>query len=79
MDPAYFKIDDIQTRDCLECGEELEFWKDDVKLTCPKCGQVNFNPNIGNTCLSWCRKADECVGNTDIHEWLERQKKKDCN
>ena len=72
MDPAYFKPDDIQLRKCLECGHELEFWKDDVRLVCPGCGHVNFNPNLGNTCLTWCKEAARCIGNDDITEWHEK-------
>ncbi|MBC8184381.1 hypothetical protein H8E88_25075 [candidate division KSB1 bacterium] len=72
MDPAYFKPEDIQMHRCLECGQELEFWKDDVKLKCAHCGQNNFNPNLGNTCLVWCKEAAKCVGNDDINEWIEK-------
>jgi len=71
MNPQYFKSEDIQEHACLECGEALEFWKDDVRLTCPTCGQINFNPNLGSTCLAWCKQAAQCVGNDDIYEWLK--------
>jgi len=74
MSPAFFKLSDIKLRRCIHCGKELEFWKDDIKLKCPKCKQVNFNPDIGKTCLVWCKKADECLGNYDIHEWMAKNK-----
>lgn len=75
MDPANWKIDDISEHKCINCGTELEFWKDDIKRSCPKCGQTMFNPNIGNYCLVWCKKADECIGNQDILEWKEKFRK----
>lgn len=72
MDPARFKPEDIKYRQCINCSAEIEFWKDDVKLPCPECKQVNFNPDIGNTCLSWCKEAEKCLGNSDIKEWIEK-------
>ena len=71
MNPKFFKLEDVKLHKCIECGAELEFWKDDVRLTCPECGQVNFNPNLGNTCLVWCKQAAECLGRDDINEWLK--------
>ena len=76
MDPAFFKPNDIQIHKCLVCGQDLEFWKDDVKLCCNHCGHHNFNPNLGNTCLIWCKEAARCVGNDDIVEWLKKNKGK---
>jgi predicted RNA-binding Zn-ribbon protein involved in translation (DUF1610 family) len=70
MDPAYFKPEDIKVHKCLSCNQDLEFWKDDVKIKCSQCGHYNFNPNLGNTCLVWCREAAKCVGNNDIDEWI---------
>jgi DNA-directed RNA polymerase subunit RPC12/RpoP len=62
MDPAFFKPEDIREYACPGCGAEMEFWKDDVRLTCAKCGRVVLNPELGTTCLAWCAKASECVG-----------------
>jgi hypothetical protein len=72
MDPAHFTPDDVELRQCVQCGEELEFWKDDVRMTCDSCGTINYNPDIANTCLAWCDGAAECVGNSDIIEWKKR-------
>ena len=62
MDPAFFKPEDIRDVVCRACGYEIEFWKDDVRLNCPKCGAVNDNPFIGNTCFAWCKEALQCRG-----------------
>lgn len=74
MNAAYFKPKDIKSHKCINCGKEIEFWKDDIKRKCPSCGHSNFNPNIGTTCLVWCKKAAECLGNEDIKEWMAKYK-----
>ena len=74
MDPAYFKPEDISSQKCTTCGNEIEFWKDDVFLICSACGVRNTNARVQNTCLAWCREASACVGNKDINEWLLEQK-----
>jgi len=71
MDPAYFRPEDIRQQQCRNCGQDMEFWKDDVFLACPACSTKNTNARLGNTCLSWCEKAAECIGNKDIEEWLK--------
>jgi predicted nucleic acid-binding Zn-ribbon protein len=72
MDPANWQFSDIAEHACPGCGTMIEFWKDDVKRGCPRCGRIVFNPTIGDTCLSWCDKAGECIGNQDIDEWKRR-------
>ena len=72
MNIANWKTSDINDVPCRQCGEPIEFWKDDVKLECMACGAANFNPNLGNICLSWCNKASECIGNQDIDEWKKK-------
>ena len=79
MDPAYFKPEDIRLHRCIECGREIEFWKDDVKIECPFCSRVNFNPDLGNSCLTYCKKADQCLGNNDLKEWLAHHGDNACN
>ena len=74
MDPSYFKPDDIKEHKCISCGNEIEFWKDDIKIVCKKCGQTNFNPNLGDTCIVWCRSASDCIGSNDIKEWIRNKR-----
>ena len=74
MNPENWKFDDIKQISCKKCGQPIEFWKDDVKIKCRKCGLYNFNPDLDNTCLSWCDKAVECIDNMDIDEWKKKQK-----
>lgn len=76
MNPANFQPQDIKTHNCIHCGMEMEFWKDDIKIRCPACNQFNFNPGLGNTCLTWCKSAADCLGNNNIHEWMQQNKAK---
>jgi hypothetical protein len=69
MDRQNWKPEDLIECACRGCGEKMEFWKDDIKKSCRKCNKIMFNPNLGNTCLSWCDKAEDCIGNKDIAEW----------
>ena len=74
MNPAHFRPQDIQLHNCIHCGTELEFWKDDIKVQCPACGQFVFNPNLGHTCLTWCKSAAECLSGNEITEWMQQHK-----
>jgi hypothetical protein len=73
MSPEFFTPKDIQIHPCKKCGKDIEFWKDDVKITCTGCGTINFNPGLGTTCLAWCKQADKCLGNNDIDEWKKKK------
>ncbi len=75
MNPANFKPKDIKTHQCINCTNEIEFWKDDIKIKCPSCGHTTFNPNLGNTCLVWCKSAEKCLGKGEIKEWIEKKGK----
>jgi len=72
MNPSFWRPKDIKENKCVSCGEPVEFWKDDIKRKCEKCGKIMFNPNLGNLCLTYCGKAVECIGNMDIEEWKKQ-------
>jgi len=74
MDPGHFKPADIASQPCSGCGKPIEFWKDDVFLTCPACGEKNTNERLKESCLAWCKEAGACIGNQDIETWRERRK-----
>jgi len=40
----FLKADGIFEVKCLGCGEGVEFFADDDKKKCPKCGLVLANP-----------------------------------
>ena len=62
QDQRYWKPDDIFEINCLECGTLIEFWKDDLKLECPKCKKIIPNPKFDLSCAEWCKYAKECLG-----------------
>ena len=76
MDPGHFKPEDIALQPCSGCGASIEFWKDDVYLPCPACGERNTNARLKDTCLAWCKEAAACIGNQDIETWRQRNKAK---
>ncbi|MBI5360199.1 MAG: hypothetical protein HZA48_06410 [Planctomycetes bacterium] len=62
-----WKPDDIFTANCRNCGTEIEFWKDDIARTCPKCRQRVNNPKINLGCVEWCKYAKECIGEEEYN------------
>ncbi len=46
---------------CTNCGAEVEIWTDELKATCPKCGQKVYRAQQAS-CIDWCPHAKECVG-----------------
>lgn len=45
-DPNYWQDGDIFEVPCGECGEGVEFFKDEKKHKCGKCGVEVVNPRI---------------------------------
>lgn len=35
---------------CKKCGTAVEFFKDEKKRSCPKCGEKIFNEIVGHDC-----------------------------
>jgi HD superfamily phosphodiesterase len=48
---------------CPECGNEVEFFKDDTTRLCKKCGHRFLNPSMDFGCASYCQYAEQCIGN----------------
>ncbi len=46
---------------CSDCGREVEIWTDELKATCPGCGNKVFRAQQAS-CIDWCPHAKECVG-----------------
>lgn len=74
MDRGNWTSRDIKEHPCPKCGRTIEFWKDDIKRICKHCRSVIFNPSLGDTCLAWCEKAVECIGNMAVEEWKKAHK-----
>ena len=62
QDRRFWKPEDVCETTCPCCGHGLEFWKDEPKRTCPRCGSEVRHPKLDLGCAQWCSKAAECLG-----------------
>jgi putative nucleotidyltransferase with HDIG domain len=62
QDQRFWKPEDIFEVKCPGCGGFVEFFKDEPKLKCRKCGQSVTNPKIDLGCAEWCQYAEQCLG-----------------
>ncbi len=63
QDSRYWQSDAIFDAKCPECGADVEFFKDDTTRKCRKCGHRFLNPGMDFGCASYCKYADQCIGN----------------
>jgi hypothetical protein len=73
QDPRYWKFDAIFEAECPKCRASVEFFKDETRRKCPKCGHRTLNPNMDFGCAAHCKFAEACFG--DLPPELVRQKK----
>lgn len=66
QDQRYWKPEDIFEVKCPNCGKSIEFFKDEPKLKCRKCGQMVINPKIDLGCAEWCQYARQCQGGSAV-------------
>ena len=50
----------IILRTCPSCGEEVEFFSDEVETKCNNCGQ-KLHREATPSCVSWCQYAEKCI------------------
>lgn len=62
QDKRFWEFDSIFESQCPKCGQTMEFFKDDVDLTCKKCGARVLNPKMDFGCATYCKYARECLG-----------------
>jgi HD superfamily phosphohydrolase YqeK len=62
QDQRFWKPEDIFEVQCTGCGHAIEFFKDEPKLKCRKCGQIVANPKIDLGCAEWCQYGEQCLG-----------------
>lgn len=62
QDTRFWKPDDVYTAKCPKCGQPVEFFKDDIRRRCKKCGHMFINPRMNLGCAKWCQYSDQCVG-----------------
>ena len=54
----------LKEKVCPNCGEIIEIFSNEIKVQC-KCGFVAYNDI--QSCIRWCARARECVGD-DVYE-----------
>jgi len=62
QDKRFWRPEDIFEVRCPFCDKRIEFWKDDVRITCERCGNDVPNPRLNLSCAKWCKFAEQCVG-----------------
>ncbi len=62
QDSRYWKPGAIFEVKCPNCGELIEFFKDDTRRKCPGCGQEVPNPEMDFGCAAYCPYAEQCLG-----------------
>ena len=62
QDTQYWNQEAIFETPCPECGQEMEFFKDDTTRRCPGCGKKIVNPKMDFGCASYCQFAEQCLG-----------------
>ena len=63
QDSRYWQHDAIFEAKCPECNSDVEFFKDDATRKCKKCGHRFLNPGMDFGCASYCKYAEQCIGN----------------
>lgn len=62
QDTRYWKAGDIFEIDCPNCGNRVEFFKDEATRRCRACKQMLLNPRMDFGCAAYCKYAGECLG-----------------
>lgn len=62
QDNRYWDSNAIFDVECPKCGNTVEFFKDDPKRQCKKCGCRILNPKMDFGCASHCDFAEYCTG-----------------
>ncbi len=62
QDTRFWKPEDVFEVGCPGCGERVEFFRDDVRRRCRRCGRLIQNPKLALGCAVWCASAKECLG-----------------
>jgi ribosomal protein L32 len=79
QDMQQWKFDAIFDVKCTNCGDMVEFYKDETKRKCPKCKEYVLNDRIDFGCAMWCPYAESCLGpeqykNIELSEKLKRRR-----
>jgi hypothetical protein len=73
QDSRYWKPGAIFEAQCPQCGNKVEFFKDDPSRLCKNCGHRFLNPEMDFGCASYCKYADQCVGSLSPELLAQRE------
>ena len=62
QDSRYWTPEAIFQVPCPQCGNPLEFFKDEATRRCKKCGHKAVNPKMDFGCAAYCKYAEQCLG-----------------
>jgi hypothetical protein len=62
QDTQYWTQGAIFEVPCPQCGQGVEFFKDDTTRKCSACGHRFINPRLDFGCASYCKFAEQCIG-----------------
>ncbi|MGA1864650.1 MAG: HD domain-containing protein [bacterium] len=63
QDTRFWKPEDIFEMTCPKCGHQVEFFKDEPSRRCKNCGNRVLNPKMDFGCATYCKFAEQCLGN----------------
>ncbi len=73
QDTQYWGAGAIFEATCPDCGEGVEFFKDDTLRTCRGCGKRLVNPKLDFGCASYCQFAEACLGSLPPELMVEKR------
>ncbi|MEJ5348174.1 MAG: hypothetical protein WHS46_05760 [Desulfosoma sp.] len=62
QDSRFWKPGAIFEAKCPQCGQTVEFFKDETSRKCRNCGHKFVNPHMDFGCAAYCKFADQCLG-----------------
>ena len=62
QDSRFWQPGAIFEAQCPHCSHEVEFFKDESTRKCKHCGQKFVNPKMDFGCASYCKFAEQCLG-----------------
>ena len=61
---------ELKIKGCPNCGNEVELFSTDITVDCGKCGFTAYNDM--QSCISWCKFAQECVGDEIFKKYKQK-------
>lgn len=62
QDSRFWEPGAIFEEKCPQCGHAVEFFKDESSRRCKNCGHKFVNPKMDFGCASYCKFAEQCLG-----------------